>query len=920
MKKLFSSLSLIAISAVAIAQDGNVIGRVIDSEGYPMPGATIVIDSTDNYGISDVNGNYRIIGVDEGIFRATVNYVGYKTFNSSVNIESDKTVQLNITLQEETTELGDIVVTSTISGQSKALSIQKNNSNITNVVSSDQMGQFPDNNIGEAVRRIPGVTIQNDQGEARDIIIRGMAPQLNSVTINGDRIPSAEGGNRRVQMDLIPADMIQTVEVSKTITPDMDADAIGGSVNLITRAAAEGQRISIKGSTGINTFNNQPIWNGSAIYGNRFLDKKLGVVVSGSYNNVDYGSDNVEYEWENDGGDNENQAYIGEQQLRQYYVQRIRRSISSTIDYKLNNNNTFFLKGIYNRRDDYENRYRLVYKKMDYSETELTEAKVERQTKGGSADNKNRRLEDQRMWNVQLGGEHLFGKLATDWRISTSKASENRPNERYIEYAGDDIPTNVDYSDQGFENSTAVNIQDTYSSNMEINELSESNKTTYEKDINASLNFELSLNDGKFSNKLKFGGRYRGKEKMRENTLYEYESVNGLYDNMTSPAVVLKDQTRSGFMPGNQFEAGEFFDAELLGALDLNNPSLFDKEQKVDDEFGGENYNATENVIAGYVMLTQNFGKKFQVIAGVRVENTDVNYKGFSYNDDEETLSPTEGSKSYTDVLPSVHLKYDLTKNTILRAAWTNTLARPNYYDQVPYQILVPGDNEAAFGNSNLEAATSMNFDLMAEHYNGLIGLISGGVFYKQIDNFIYTSGFDTTLTIDGVASDFESTKPKNGATADVLGFEINIQRSLDFIPGKLWKYVSVYGNYTYTNTSAKGIEGRDDNLSLEGTAGNMINGSLAFDNKKFQFRASLNFTSDYVDEYGKESFFDRYYDKQMFLDVNASYNINKMVRVFASATNLTNQPLRYYQGASARTIQMEYYGSRFNVGVNLNL
>ena len=150
-------------------------------------------------------------------------------------------------------------------GQAKALNQQKSKDNITNIISADQVGKFPDANIGDALKRVPGISMQNDQGEARDIIIRGLAPQLNSVTINGDRIPSAEGDNRRVQMDLIPSDMIQTIQVNKAVTPDMEADAIGGSVNLITRSAPSVFSASITGSYGVNPIRNNPNYNFSAI-------------------------------------------------------------------------------------------------------------------------------------------------------------------------------------------------------------------------------------------------------------------------------------------------------------------------------------------------------------------------------------------------------------------------------------------------------------------------------------------------------------------------------------------------------------------------------------------------------------------------------------------------------------------------------
>lgn len=139
-----------------------------------------------------------------------------------------------------------------LNSQAKALNTQRNKINVTNIVSTDQIGKFPDANIGDAMRRIPGITMQVDQGESRNIIVRGLAPQLNSVTLNGSRIPSAEGDNRNVQMDLIPSDMIQTIEVNKAVTPDMDGDALGGSVNLITRSSPQKFRLSATAGSGVN--------------------------------------------------------------------------------------------------------------------------------------------------------------------------------------------------------------------------------------------------------------------------------------------------------------------------------------------------------------------------------------------------------------------------------------------------------------------------------------------------------------------------------------------------------------------------------------------------------------------------------------------------------------------------------------------
>ena len=416
--------------------------------------------------------------------------------------------------------MDEVYINAINSEQSKSLSNQRANTNITNIVSADQAGKFPDSNIGESVRRIAGITIQNDQGEARNIIIRGVSPALNNVQLNGERVPSAEGNNRNVQMDLIPADMIQSIEVSKTITPDMQADAIGGTVNLVTRASNEGQRISLTAGSGLSMFNNEPIWNASAIYGNRFFDSKLGVIVSGSYQNIDYGSDNIEYEWDYAGDTEGDMPYVAEHQIRQYYIQRVRKSVSATLDYRFNPANTIYFKGIYNNRNDWENRYRLVYKDMELPSNGRTEAEVERQTKGGTPNNKNRRLEDQSMWNIQLGGDHLLGSLEMNWKVTRSVASEDRPNERYIQFKSEDmLPVNIDMSDLSFVSASPVNYPDSEGSLMELDELSEERQQTDEKNWVARLDMTKTFNQGDKASSLKFGGRYDDKQKQRSITI-----------------------------------------------------------------------------------------------------------------------------------------------------------------------------------------------------------------------------------------------------------------------------------------------------------------------------------------------------------------------------------------------------------------
>ncbi|MFT3824563.1 MAG: TonB-dependent receptor [Chitinophagaceae bacterium] len=943
----------VAITA-GFAQNGHIAGVVIDNvQKLSLPGASITLSPGNRHTVADEYGKFVFANIPAGSYTVEVSYVGFKNSSQKAEVASGKTTSVHLSLEDgiivgkEVLVLGD-----RLRGQAKALNQQKNSGNITNIVNADQIGRFPDANIGDAIKRVPGITMQNDQGEARNIVIRGMGPEFNSVTMNGERIPSAEGDNRRIQMDLIPADMIQTVEVNKTLTADMDADAIGGSVNLVTRAAPNGLRISGTIAGGYNPIRKTFIGTGNFIIGNRFANQKLGVVLSGSFNKNKYGSDNVESVWSKDAN---GKTFVSDNDIRVYDELRIRRSLALSVDFKINALNTIYLTGNYNWRDDKENRYRLRHRYRgdeDSYDTDLiydgagnitgyTNGEVLRQTKGGldNSRNQSRRLEDQRVRSLGLRGEHLFGKLGTEWSVQYAKASEKRPNERYINMGRRSITITQDISDP--ENPLLTDATPLANYNR-LNELTEQFQDQYEQDINAKLGFTLPVSViPSQKGSLLFGARLRTKKKVRNNTFFAYEPTGDNEDNFDNITMLpLIDRTNSGFYPGGKYVAGQFIDPKFLGTLQLKDASLFEESDERAEYLAG-NYSAKEVITAGYIALKQNITEQFTANIGLRVEHTSNNYTGNIVEDEEDLKGTSNLKNGYTDVLPNLNLRYAVTKNFILKGAWTYAIARPRYYDLVPYFNILPGDQEISVGNPKLEPVRSMNLDLMAEQYFKSVGIISGGLFYKKINRFFYTY-VDKNYTAAKFASDFPDvtnpiatgdqwsfTQRRNGDGATVWGFEAAIQRQLDFLPG-FWKGFGVYLNYTYTHSKAKGIYDAGGNLvrsnvKLPGAAPHMFNASLSYENKKFVVRLSANYTSSYVDDgddsgYQEDSFYDRYYSKQFFLDANASYAILPKLRVFAEANNLTNQPLRYYQGTSSRTAQLEYYGPRFNLGLKFDI
>lgn len=939
MKRLVKLVSLILLflnmssntfaeEKVNVVKQGTIRGRIIDASKQTLPGASIYIENLRTGVTSDVNGYYTFSNLNPGTYTIKISYVGYSPVEMKITIPAGKTLEKDVVLNEGL-ELQEVVVGGAFQGQRRAINSQKNSLGITNVVSADQVGKFPDSNIGDALKRISGINVQYDQGEARFGQVRGTSADLSSVTINGNRIPSAEGDTRNVQLDLIPADMIQTIEVNKVVTPDMDGDAIGGSINLVTKNSPYKRTITATAGSGYNWISEKAQLNLGFTYGDRFFNDKLGIMLSASYQNAPSGSDDVEFVWDTD---SKGTICLTDYQIRQYYVTRERQSYSAAFDWDINANHKLFFKGIFNNRNDWENRYRLTLKDLNKDVNKKKEgavadnkASVRLQTKAGSPNNRNARLERQRTMDFTLGGEHLFGKLSMDWNASYARASEERPNERYLGYELKKQNFDIDLSDirrpyaSAQAGSTLILNND-----FSLQELTEQQEDIVEKDLKFSMNFKLPLVKGFYSNQFRFGAKVVDKSKDKDLEFYDYEPVDEKAFNSNSFSNT-NEQNRNGYMPGEKYKAGTFISKEYVGGLDLNNSSLFNKTENL-EELAGE-YKARETVTAGYLRFDQNFGKKLSAMVGLRLENTHLKYNGrkLTLNDDgdPESLTVTPDVKdSYLNILPSVLLKYNVNEDFKIRGSFTETLSRPKYSALIPNVNINNKDSELTLGNPELKPTTSFNFDLSADYYFKSVGLVSIGIYYKDINDFIVTQ------TVRGYEYEGNSydkfMQPRNAGDANLLGVEVGYQRDFGFIAPTL-KCVGFYGTYTYTHSKVNNFNftGRENekDLKLPGSPEHTANASLYFEKGGLNVRLSYNFASDFIDEMGESAFYDRYYDKVNYMDVNASYTFGKKLRTtfYAEANNLLNQPLRYYQGISERTMQSEHYGVKVNAGVKIN-
>ena len=912
----FFFFSFLFFSQKIFAQStGSITGVVTDQQtGELLPGANILVEGTSNGTSTNANGRFLLNSIETGSKRLVISYLGYETQFRLVEIENNESIFVEIELVDNFVEMEGITVQGYRQGQARALNQQKTAANIKNIIAADLIGRFPDQNAAEALRRVPAVSVQRDQGEARYVQIRGTNPNLSNISINGEQIPSPEGDVRYAALDMIPSDVLSSIEVTKAITPDMDGDAIGGSVNLNTLSAVrDEQLLEVTVAPG---YNNQvqdrsPVGGlGSLTYGNRFNDGKLGLLVSGSYKNFNLASDNNEMEYD------ETELELVE--LRDYELNRERMGLVGSLDYQFNPNSKIYLNSAYNYFTDTE------YRRLLAVET----AAINREFKD--------RLEKQKIFSLSGGGNHAFSdRWEVDYMVSYSYADQNTPFDRNIifEQAFEDAEEEeldimeFDRSDPDYpqfrptSDGAAVGAHAYNYGAFEFDEYEDSFETTTDENITARLNMKMNFSLGETFGFLKLGGLFRTKEKITKPNvkLFGYDGAPEL-----TYSAVQGDFLDDDFLD-NKYANGVGLnpDPEKLEDFFKNNGGNFefeDEDSETDSQ--AETFDATEDTFAGYAMTNLRKGA-FSGLIGARYEATSVDYNANQVEFDEEgdlvAITPTSGTNNYGFFLPMIHLTYEVNPLINLRAAWTNSFSKPNYFDLAPYRIIEREDEVIELGNPDLDATTSMNFDLMSEYYFNSVGIISAGVFYKDISDFIYISTFDFDEA--GPYNGYEAVRPINGNEAELFGIELNLQQQLTFLPGFASGF-GLYANYTYVWSEAEltSEDGDPRTISLPGQSENTANFALSYERSGFSGRVSVSYAGSFIDEIRDVAENDRIYDQHVHVDFSASQRLNQNFTFFVELINLTNEPLRYYNGVSSRPEQQEFYSFWGNAGIKFRL
>ncbi len=910
---------------ISAQKNGQITGRIFDlsSKEY-LPGANVIIKGTTFGAATDRSGLFKIINVPPGEYEITVSYLGYETKSISISVGTQGyTVNQDVGLKAIDVAMKEIEITGMLQGQTKALNIKKTSDNIMNVVAEEQIQSFPDINAAEVLQRIPGISIQRDQGEGRYVQVRGTQARLNLMKVNGEEIPSPERAIRNVMIDVVPADQLASIEVSKTLTPDMEGNAIGGSVNLVTKSALDYDKTVLNVTVGSGYVNlhgkgypgsSMPgVYQANVTYGTRLGESKnIGIVISGSFLRTDRGSDNNELTWGPIELTDKTKITWGLQDIvvRDYSLRRDRQGLSGTFDFLVSEGNKLSLKAIYTQFEDSEIRQQLRVRpsKGKYtSPTVATGATFERLQRD--------RSQTQTITSILAKGEHDLGFASLDYSLSYSEGKEKQNWYYAPTFAGlDKVDYLLNLTDTDIPTWTITKPGANYeldATKFKMSDVRWQSYVTKNRAFATTVNLKLPYSLGAYQSELKFGGKFDTRNKFRNGWDIKYSPTSTLLMSQ-----FIGDYKVEDFLAGS-YNFGPLPDpAKIQNYFKANRYTLF-KEDINRDNTDARNYETTENVLAFYAMTSINMNN-LTIVTGIRNEITTdkIIANQVEYNAAGAYVKTTKinTEESYSNLLPMISAKYQLGDATNIRAAFTTGIGRPDYYDLVPYRIANDQADQISMGNKDLKPTTSYGFDLTADHFFQGIGVLSGGFFYKQLSDIIYSKIYTQS---GGEYNGWLVTQPVNGGDAKLLGVEFDWQQQLNFLPGFLSGF-GIYLNYTYTKSSTD-LSGHKGS-KLPGQSGNVGNFAITYQKYGFTAKLSINYAEKFVDVVGVDSDNDIYYDSHTQVDFSANQEIFSGLSAYVQLMNLTNAPLRYYIGDPKRPTQREYYSWWMLAGLKYSL
>ena len=816
------------------------------------------------------------------------------------------------------------IETVTVTGErEQAQEVKRQAQIILDIAPLDQIRSMPDSNAAEALQRLPGISLEADTGEGRFINIRGMDADLNGTTFDGVRMTasnpaSPQSGARAVAFDSFPAGLIGGVEVIKSLTPDIDAEGLGGVVNIQPRTIPMGQDHIIDASVagGIEALRGSPVYKGEITLGQRFFDDKLSVIFSYAFEQDHRGIDDIEEDYINDPttvppGTN---AFLTKKpfddlQNRWYQYHRSRQGYGGGFTYNPDSTTSLYLRAFDSGYSEIGNKHEFVITNLAGNITSVNNSTGAFTSSGAMSHYADiNTKEDLGNELLEFGGNTLIADtVSTDARLSWTQGHDRFP---YSINARFDNPTpfdvvynNTDATHPSYQALGGVNLADpaNYTVASGSNSPSKNTDTEYGGVANFSFPLDLIGEGGVF----KFGGSARERSRRAQQFSADLNPVDqNLVDYVSGPDIV--------YYNGRYDIGPQPIYPKLLTipqSAIVPNPTTFEHDN--------------ENVYAGYGQYSTSFGD-FDVVAGVRYEVTNGTYRANTLTTDaagNTTLTPNIATHNYGDLFPDVSVKYKASDDLQIWAAFSTAIARPGF-NQITASRSVDLQNAVPIvtqGNPALKPTLGRNFDLTASYFMPEGGIASAGLFYKAFSDYIIPTEDTNATTVPGFGGqrvDLVSFSNVGGAYAE--GLELQYNQKLEFLPDPLDDF-GFEGNMTLVQSSGQIRPG--EKHTLPQTSPFNYNASLYYQDGPVYLKMGASYVSANLWSVGSSSATDLYSQPRFRLDFGGSYDVTSEVQLYIDIKNITNTKLEFTQTNDRNfPVQREFYDADYLLGIRVKM
>jgi TonB-dependent receptor len=918
--------------------NGIISGTVKDTAGAVLQGAQITLQPTATTVASDAQGGFVIPNIPPATYTLTISYVGFGNSVSTVVVKPGQTTTLNATMTISASNQ-QVLVNANLVGDAAAINEQRTSANILNVETDTQIQSLPNANVADATGRLPGVTLQRNEGEGQYVQIRGTEPRLSNTTIDGVVVPGPDPQVRQVDLDTIPAGIVGAIAINKTLSASQDGDAIGGSVDLRIKQATGQPILSIETIGGYTPIaGTRRVFSLNSAAGTRFgnhgsLGKRFGVMAGYSYDSNGRAIDDVEPQpdLEADGSTTFDSLHVQE-----YLYNRTRYGFAGALDYKLAEDSDLYVHGLFSNFRDYGQKWEYALDGVSPGSDPGS---------GGAAFHTSVRRPNLQVADLAIGANQVFTHSFLHYQIAVAHSrfggAAGNPGADFSSSAGSDCAyspstTVSQYRPQYTCDNPGNSIADP--SQYQLSDINLTTGQATQLNLQAGGAMGINYHLGTHASTFEFGAQFRNEHKGQN-------AYSPTYDNGDTPPMTqfLGSFTNPHFYGGSYY-LPPVTNWNVFIAYLANNPGALPLDEATTHQNSdASNYNLQERVGAGYIMNTLEFGGRFHLQTGLRIEGTMTSNTGYlvltnadgSYGG----TTPQYGSGSYVNPLPSVQLRYSIDSNSDVRAVYGRGISRPDPYQLVPYIAFTTaggpsGVDLVQIGNTGLVAEHANDFDLLYERFLPSVGMIEGGYFYKQITQPIYLQQSIVPATGSPLsqlyAGDYVQ-QEVNGDHAYVQGIELAYQQHLSSLPGVLGG-ARIIANFAYTNSRNYNLTNRTDTPQLVGQAPFSWNIGPSYATKRALVTVGVSHNSANIYAYQYQSTGpaavpfgptgpngDNYFYSHTQVDAQGTYYIAKGFSVLASGQNMNNEFFGFYNGSPKYMTQREYYKPTFSFGLRWN-